>query len=1158
MFVDVAGFSTISERLAAEGTQGTERLTEELNAFFDPSIDLIHDCGGDVLAFGGDSMFVAFNGSTELADLQHCADGIHAIASSHRSSSSEDIAIAVRIGVDVGEVVSTVAKAGARTVVLHGGDGIDRAVNAHRSVDPGATGWGSEPLIRPHHRHTLPSRPIPLTRRADLVHPVIARRIGNASGFVAEHRRVTCAFVAIENAEWSTEMGVDRIAAVVDAALAVVTDLGGELVQFTSGDKGSVILALFGAPLAIADPGAAAIGAAHRLREEFGASIRVGIASGPSFMLLLGGSRRRAYTVIGDTPNLAARLMTISEPDTTTCDGDTVAIAGSRCSVRSTTTIRVKGRVTNVDASVVEPTPSAARCALDRIAADTPLVGRADERLRLAALVDGVASGRGGVVVVRGESGLGKSRLLREMTATAPTSVTIALATGDRLTSARSYSSWRSALLTVLGDPANRLAAADAVTDLLPRAAALTPLVLGVLGFESPETALTDHLGPAERAELTTQLVADLVIARASRAPLLVVVEDAHWLDDATADLLWALSREGTASGLGLAVFTRPELTLPRSIAPSAILDLEPLDDREADQLIADAWTRSSNAEPPSNLHDLVRASAAGNPLFVESLVDAIRDRPDDPSLTLPGDLTNLLATRLDRLPENARRTVRLAAVYGTAFNAADLAGCFGVSLRAVGDDIDRLLGDGLVQTEVRQGNARFAFRHATVRDVAYQQISHHDRRSLHGRAARYLIELGEPPLVAATHALRSRDRAIELEVLPAAGSAATKAWDLKLATSIYERLVEIEDGADREDAGLELARLDLIAGRSDRFTALLEPRSHEPARRAGQDLVLAEHAFNSGRLTESYDHARSALDAVDPHHESAQAAREMLVRVLGEQGNHQAAIELASDMLDRAVEAGDPHAEVAALASLGVARALSGQAGEARDVYEKARSRAVELGDALRYVHVTSDLHFVAAGEGDLERARELLLAAREAAEELGYRRHLAISVGNQANLALMANDRSGAAPVAIDAIGRLLDLGDAPSAMNSVDTAFRAIGTAGEPTRMAALSAHAARIEGSLGREQARCETLILAAAWAVLADDPAAEALSTEVRELALALDVAELVDDAAGLGDPTQSHELLGGPPDGFDAGSVRDITDQLGVLLERVDDLIASP
>ena len=109
MFVDVAGFSTISERLAAEGTQGTERLTEELNAFFDPSIDLIHDCGGDVLAFGGDSMFVAFNGSTELADLQHCADGIHAIASSHRSSSSEDIAIAVRIGVAVGEVVSTVA-----------------------------------------------------------------------------------------------------------------------------------------------------------------------------------------------------------------------------------------------------------------------------------------------------------------------------------------------------------------------------------------------------------------------------------------------------------------------------------------------------------------------------------------------------------------------------------------------------------------------------------------------------------------------------------------------------------------------------------------------------------------------------------------------------------------------------------------------------------------------------------------------------------------------------------------------------------------------------------------------------------------------------------------------------------------------------------------
>lgn len=1130
MFVDVVGFSTLSEQLGGTGTSGTERLTRELNGFFEPAITEIAGAGGEVLAFGGDSMFVAFADGDDPLVAARTADAIHALADRRPEIETPGgpVRLRVRVGASCGEVVTAVARVGERSVPLHGGEGLHRAVDAHVGVAPGAT--NVDPPLSP--VPALPptagrgagaapdaelAAPAPPPGVAGLVHPVIANRLAHNADFVAEHRRVTSAFLRIDDADWSTGDGVRRLVETVEATMEVVAELGGEVVQFTSGDKGSVALALFGAPVAIPDPAAAAIGAAHRTRVATGASITCGIATGPSFMLLLGSPTRRAYTVLGDTPNLAARLLTISERGTTTCDGDTRSFAGARCAVESRRTVVVKGRDTPVDAHVVAPSATPATWTTDRVGADTPIVGRHAERARIAALLAELAGGRGDSVVVRGEPGIGKSRLLRHAVEIAPEGTQVAVVTGARLTTAVPYSSWGAALLALLG-PAER--ALDAAADLVPRATALRPLLADALGVPTTDNVATAGLSPGERSELTERLLVDLVLAAARRRPLLLLLEDSHWLDEASVALAAAVLGEIDDTPVAVLASTRPEHEQLPVDAFASSIDLASLDVADTALLAADAWCRVGDRPPPPDVLAALAQRSDGNPLFVETLVAATREHgelPDD----VPGGVSTLIAARLDRLDEREGRCIRHAAILDAPFAAADVVDCFGTAPADVAAAVDGLLGAGLLRTEVTDGTARHSFLHATVRDVAYSTISHAERQSLHGTAARHFRDRRDDVLLAGLHAMNSADPQLERSILPPAGRTARQRWRLDLAETFLVRAMDLLEGEEAAAAGVELAEIALVTGKFERVGSLVDSASSDPAVRIRQLLVRAEHAFNSGSFGEAEAAAHEALRLAEASSGAgasagAQRARELIVRSLSERGALDAAVDLARSMLAPARDRGVTADLIAALASLGVALTMRQDLDDAAAAYEEARELAGSIGDLVRYVHVTSDLHFLALVRGDVDRARELLLDARGWATELGYRRHLAISVGNEANLALTVGDRATALRVAIDAVDGLIELGDAPSAMNSVDTMLRAVDDVGHAGALAELAARAARIEEVIDRPTARAEMLVLAAAWALLADDPerparwlaAAAEVASDAEDEAVAEDVASL--------------------------------------------------
>ena len=1139
MFVDVAGFSPLSEQLAAQGTAGTERLSELLNGFFSPSIRAIAGAGGHVVAFGGDAMFVVMDGG-DHERAGRAAARIHELAVQQAGAETPigPLQLQVRIGIASGEVVTSVARSGDRVLPVHGGAGLASAAEAQRRAAPGTTVViGGEPRRSGHLERTErtgeSSAPSGVPT-AGLVPAVIEGRLRRGGTFVAEHRRVTNVFISLDDADWAEDRGVHDLVGTTSTIMGVVAELGGETVQFTSGDKGTVVLALFGAPVAVPDAAAAAVAAVERCRQESGHHLRAGIATGSSFVGIIGDATRCAYTVIGDTANVASRLMSLADPDTTVADAATVSDAGARCSVLDASETSVKGRATPVTMCRVTA-PSTRNWSVDRTASDTPLVGRREELDAADHAIAEVRSGRGATLLLRGEPGVGKSRLVREITSRARVAgLRVISGGGEQMGGGAPFSGWRPILEAVVGsgDPV------AAIDRLLPTAVRLAPLLAAALGRPVRESDTTRGMTDEVRAELTRRLTIDLLTAWARTTPSLVVLEDAHWLDGVSDDLLDEVLASDPAPPLLLVVSERlgGRVRRPRN-ADARILELDELASDDVSTLAADIWHRSTGARAPEWLTPTTLARSGGNPLYVEFVVDLLRRtwQEGDPipkAEDLPDGLVPFLTARIDRLDTDGQGLIRRAATFGPLFTASQLADCFHRGDRtAIQKSIDRLLADGILRTEMKAGRPVVAFRHGTVREVAYSMLSHADRRSLHARTTGYFASMrGEPTLVA-SHAWRSGERELQRRYLPAAAEATRESWALTEATMWLERLLAVADGDARDRARVDLAEVRLITGDVDQIEDLLRGLSAEdPTLQARVHRIAGERAFVLGHLDEAVTELSAAMDP----HLVAQAggraaASELLARTLAEQGHITAAKELSAATLHAERPQGGRDL-VIALSSVGFVAVVAEQPHAAAEALEEARQLAARMGDQVRFIHATNDLMVVATAGGDLDRAMQLLLEARAAAEDIGYRRHLALSLGNEASILLLRSNRAGAVAAATKAAGLLIELGDLPSALSFLDTLLRAVSDIVDPVALRPRLVRVVTLERGLGRAQPLAESLILLAACEVASGHPAAGLdAAVEAAELARAIGIESLEVVARGL--------LAGGEAAGRTATSV---------------------
>ncbi len=507
---------------------------------------------------------------------------------------------------------------------------------------------------------------------------------------------------------------------------------------------------------------------------------------------------------------------------------------------------------------------------------------------------------------------------------------------------------------------------------LLPR----VPLLDAVLGLSIPDTELTAAFDPKLRKTSLENLLVDLLRARAARDPLVLVLEDCHWLDPLSRDLLDVVARSTTSAAVLLVVAYRPEAGELAQLPHMREVVLEPLDDTQMAQIV-DAKLPQVLGEgvDAGALRELVVARAQGNPFYAEELIHFVRDRGLDPSderalraLELPESLHSLILSRIDTLAEAPRSQLKVASVVGRVFRAPMLPSVYPElgDVEDVRADLGALRRVDLVDLDHEEDES-YLFKNAMTQEVAYESLPYALRATLHGQVGRYLEQsaAAERQLdLLAHHYWHSDDQPKKRLYLGLAAEAAQASYANAAAIDYYERLHPLLAGAAQVDALLELGKVLELVGQWERARTT-EEGALELAREIGDDRAVAR--------------SEAAL---------AEVARKQ---------NH---FDEAADLLARAGAAfgalGDDTGLGRVLHLEGTIAAQRGLLAEARASYEESLTIRRRLGDVKMMASVLSNLGVVAEYEGDYPLARSLHEQALELRSALADRWAIAVSMTN------------------------------------------------------------------------------------------------------------------------------------------------------------------
>ena len=552
--------------------------------------------------------------------------------------------------------------------------------------------------------------------------------------------------------------------------------------------------------------------------------VRIGVHSGRVVVGALGGSGRSERLAIGDTPNIAARVQGEAAPGEVVVTDALCRLLPATFAVEPMGLRELKGVERPVELfRVVAVGGQAAGLNIRR----TPFIGRATERQRVRDVWERATAGVPQFALLRGEPGIGKSRLLqmvRDEIARGSTDVMEARCTPFTTDSAFHP------FIELIG---SRLGLVDAspderVTRLASRATELgldpaeaVPLLAAVLSVPvDPAVWPAPDLSPVRARQRTMDVLIEAFHGMASRNPVLLVVEDLHWADESTLELLRQLIVSAQGARLMVLLTARPEFA-PTWTAASNVteIELEALDSMEAETLIR----KVANDKPlPPDVVWRIRERATGNPLFLEEITrsvtesGALAEREDSWAViatlsddVVPASMEASLMARIDRLGD-ARSLLQLGATLGREFSHELLAAVAPSSEETMAKHLDIMLASGLIY---RRGRASpiYSFKHALVRDAAYDSLLRSTRQRHHARIAEVLVArfpdvVQNRPELLAHHLSRAGFYAEAAAHWQAAGESAAKrsavneaVAHFRRALSDLERLPEDTTRMDRE-----------------------------------------------------------------------------------------------------------------------------------------------------------------------------------------------------------------------------------------------------------------------------------------------------------------------------------------------------------------------
>ncbi|MEM9302346.1 MAG: adenylate/guanylate cyclase domain-containing protein [Pseudomonadota bacterium] len=949
LFADISGFTPLTEKLAEAGKEGPEELTRLLNEFFTVLIDRLEAESGEVVKFSGDALMVLFpSGKDGLPKAtrraMQAAEGLQEIVMNMGTleSSVGPVSLAIKIGIGVGDVLAMeVGGLLGRWEYVIAGDPLRQAAAGESQASPGEIVASPEAIDVAHPDPIEPRKvqtvAFPKLENFDQVEKTLRRFVPGAvlgwletqdRGWLCVLRPMTVLFIGTTEIAHEDPEDQEAFHEIVRAVQRTLYRFEGSLNKVAVDDKGTVIMALFGAPpLAHSDDAIRGVKAALEIQavsRRMQRPVAIGVTTGVIFAGPVGSERRFEYTVMGDTVNLSARLMKAAGLGNVLCDETTYKAAREKVQIERLEPIEVKGKQDPIKVFQPNDEKLTSRLISGTFRPPRRVFGREDEVGVLKEHLGNLREGDGGLVLIHAGTGLGKSRLLKELEMQAKIQGLPVLHGAGRSTERDvSLRAWQTVFEGFYGiesetDPAIRYSAVRSlVAELTPSLVDQISLLAEPLGLHIPDDAPEIKLDAELHQQSILNLTDSVLSAWLSSRPMVIVMDDVQWLDSRSWALLEHLISQHCVKGrpmlVGLAA--RPMerdsegAQLWTKLAErdnTHTLEPRPLETDDIVAMLADRLHLSTE-HVPNRLLQFISARSEGTPFIIEELVRALSDQSlvevwkdekaghnrcrvstdlTERTESLPGSVRGLLLAKMDRLSADQQLTLKVASVFGRTFPFEGLVEVLEeiseFDVEKIQEHLDALADMELIDTESTDPELIYRFGHQVTQEVAYDSMLFSQRRKIHLGAADWVmrqlgegfdfentrvVDLAEPHKGLsphyedlARHYRAAGDGERELVFSVLAGHRANHLFRNQEAARYYGRALELIDESDLE------GRFMLLRCREEVYARLASRSRRKADLIAMQDIArqMGDHAARAeiSILQSVYQFTHGRLDA--------------------------------------------------------------------------------------------------------------------------------------------------------------------------------------------------------------------------------------------------------------------------------------------------------